>query len=244
MQKPVIKERSGDEIYTKYETVEKLIEIYDHIFQLYDCIWLPFNSNGRPIEQCFVNKYGRDKIKTTPQTCFNPETGICDFWRWKDDPDFYEIIRSEKTLIFDNPPFSALTRIIKELNSYNMDWILFGNTQSGLDRYNSVHCGYHILGAVPFDNVEEDKKISISLFSNLFKEIKYVFGIGTDNRDSGNLTEWSDRCNLQKYRDRGGLVGSSEIINICARGFVFDLNKIQPGRAPHKFGGSIIYNGL
>jgi len=250
MQKPSIKNRSGDEIYTRKITCDKLRDRYEYIFSQYDYIWLPFNViYETPIYQSIAGKYGKDKILLTPHSCYNKELDLNDFFQWKKDKEFYNKVTSNKTLVFDNPPFSLGSKIIKNLTQNNVDYILFGNTMSALDKLKTLGCLYHILGQVPFDNTEDDKRIAISLFSNLFEEIKYQFDCGGEDRrdlygffNEDGSPSWSNRCNIQKYIDKDGLIGSAEVINVCARGYVFHKNKIIAcDKTTHCFGGGMKY---
>ena len=78
--------------------------------------------------------------------------------------------------------------------------------------------------------------------NNLFTEIKYVFGVGADKRDNAcGAMAWSDRVNIPKYISRGGEIGSAEVINVCARGYIFYLNRIVSGKKSKKFGGGMFY---
>jgi len=146
-------------------------------------------------------------------------------------------------LLFDNPPFSKWSKIVREqLIPNNIDYILFGDSLTALDRVNMFRCGYRILGRVPFGNCDPKKRINISLFSNLFDDIKYEFGVGTDKADLSNGTmEWSERVNIQKYIDRNGEISSAEIVNVCLRNYVFKLSNIDFSKKSKKFGGGIFY---
>lgn len=237
-----VKERSGDEYYTKEETVIEIINRYKETFDRFDYIWIPFNSEGKAIHRVMVDVFGEKRILLTPKSCIN-ELGFPDFFNWKKDLNFKQVIENSKVLVFDNPPFSLWSKIVREeLIPNNIDYILFGDSMTGLNRVKSFGCGYRILGRVPFENCDPKKRINISLFSNLWSDIKYEFGIGTDKADNSNGSmEWSERVNIPKYIERGGEIASAEVINVCLRGYTFKLDNIDRSRKSKKFGGGIFY---
>lgn len=237
-----VKQRSGDEYYTKEETVVEIVNRYKDVFYSYDYIWLPFNSKDKPIYNTLIGIFGRNKILLTPESCTD-DIGIPNFFNWKSNQALKQLVESKKVLVFDNPPFSLWSKIVKEeLIPNNIDYILFGDSMTALNRVKSFGCGYRILGRVPFENCDPKKRINISLFSNLWSDIKYEFGIGTDKADNSNGTmEWSDRVNIQKYVDRGGEISSAEVINVCLRGYTFKLENIDKTKKSKKFGGGIFY---
>ena len=239
-----VNKRSGDEYYTKSETVKLLIERYIDIFKDYDFIWIPFNSVDKPICVEFKKFFGNDKIITLPDSCCNDELGYNDFFKWKDDYIFYDFIMNNKVLLFDNPPFSLWSKIVKEeILPNNLNYILFGDSMTALNRVNSFNCGYRILGRVPFENCDSKKRINIALFSNLWSDIKYEFGIGTDRADnSWGKMEWTTKVNIDKYKNRDGEIASAEIINVCLRNYVFNLKQVDKNKKSKKFGGGIFYN--
>lgn len=238
-----IKQRSGDEYYTSVETVKILMDKYRQIFNSFDYIWIPFNSDDKPIYQEFKKQFG-DKVITLPNICYDEQLGFNDFFKWKEDKHFYNLITKNKTILFDNPPFSVWSKIVgQELVPHNINYILFGDSMTALNRVNKFKCGYRVLGRVPFENCEPKKRINISLFSNLWSDIKYEFGIGSDKADNSYGTmAWSDRVYIQKYKDRLGEVSSAEVINISLRGYIFKLKKIDDTVKSKKFGGGIFYN--
>lgn len=237
-----VKERSGDEYYTKEETVIEIINRYKETFDRFDYIWIPFNSEGKAIHRVMVDVFGEDKVLLTPESCIN-ELGFPDFFNWKKDLNFKQIVGNNKVLVFDNPPFSLWSKIVREeLIPNNIDYILFGDSMTGLNRVNSFGCGYRILGRVPFENCDPKKRINISLFSNLWSDIKYEFGIGTDKADNSNGSMgWSERVNIPKYIERDGEIASAEVINVCLRGYTFKLDNIDRSKKSKKFGGGIFY---
>ena len=238
-----VNKRSGDEYYTKSETIKTIIERYIDIFRKFDYIWIPFNSDNKPIYLEFIKEFGKEKILTLPDSCYDSELNMKDFFKWKDDDEFYNLIMNNKVLLFDNPPFSLWSKIVKqELIPHNVDYILFGDSMTGLNRVNSFGCGYRILGRVPFENCDPKKRINIALFSNLWNDIKYEFGLGTDKADnSWGGMEWSDRVNIDKYRNRDGEIASAEVINVCLRNYTFYLKNIDKTKKSRKFGGGIFY---
>ena len=239
-----VNKRSGDEYYTKVETIQAIIEKYIDIFIKFDYIWIPFNSDDKPIYLEFIKNFGKEKILTLPNSCYNPELEIKDFFKWKDNNDFYNLVINNKVLLFDNPPFSLWSKIVKqELIPYNIDYVLFGDSMTALDRVNSFGCGYRILGRVPFENCDLKKRINISLFSNLWDDIKYEFGFGTDKADnSWGKMKWTDKVNIDKYKNRNGEIASAEVINVCLRNYIFHLKNIDKTKKSKKFGGGIFYN--
>lgn len=238
-----VNKRSGDEYYTKTETIQTIIERYFNIFDNYDFIWIPFNSKNKPIYIELINIFGDDKILTLPDSCYNKNLDINDFFKWEDDINFYRIIKENKILLFDNPPFSLWSKIVKNvLIPNNIDYILFGDSMTALNRVNSFNCGYRILGRVPFENCDPKKRINISLFSNLWDDIKYEFGFGTDKADnSWGEMKWTDKVNIEKYKQRDGEIASAEIINVCLRNYIFHLKNIDKTKKSKKFGGGIFY---
>ena len=238
-----VNKRSGDEYYTKSETIHEIIKRYRDIFENFDYIWIPFNSDNKSIYTEFVKEFGKEKILTLPESCYNPEIGIKDFFKWRENKNFFDLIAKNKVLLFDNPPFSLWSKIVKqELIPHNINYILFGDSMTALNRVKSFNCGYRILGRIPFENCDPKKRINISLFSNLWNDIKYEFGLGTDRADnSWGKMVWSDKVNIEKYKNRGGEIASAEIINVCLRNYTFDLKKIDNARKSKKFGGGIFY---
>ena len=257
--------RSGFEYYTREETVRKIIIEYGDIFSNADIIWLPFNSHGKPIFNIISNVYGKGygkEVITNPQKeeWYNEELGCYDFWKWENDVEFRKKILTNRVLVFDNPMFKGSTAVMRNLIRYkklnpNLHFILFSDALTGMNKVNSLNkeengrIGYHILGNVGFDNSEPEKRISIALFSDLFNEIKFVYGIGRDGCDIDGLRYWSKRCNIPKYRDEhDGIINSAEIRTVCTRGKVglggyefkldrFDFNK----KCVRRFGGCAKY---
>jgi hypothetical protein len=254
--KPSADDRSGYEYFTKELTVRKIEREYRSRFMDADIIWLPFNSEDKPIykilSDIYGNGYGKQVI-TNPRTkeWYNEELGCYDFWEWYNDKNFVRMILTQKVLVFDNPPFKGATSVMRCLlnakkQNPNLNFILFSDAMTGMNKVTSLHkdggVGYHILGNVEFDNAAPDKRISIALFSNLFKEIKFVYGLGIDPRDKHGIQYWSQRCNLEKYRDeRNGEISSAEMINVCARGYVFKLDRFDFTQKCVKFGGCAKY---
>ena len=184
-----VRKRSGDDCYTSSDTVLKIISRFGDVFKQYDYVWIPFNSEDKPIVAEMRKFLGDDKVLTLPESCYCPELGFKDFFKWKDDISFFNLIKSHKVLCFDNPPFSKWSKIVREeLFPHGTDYILFGDSLTALNRVRSFRCGYRILGRVPFENCEPNKRVNIALFSNLFDDIKYEFGIGTDKADLSNGT--------------------------------------------------------
>jgi len=259
--KPSNHDRSGYEYYTKEETVRKIIYHYDYHFRKSDIIWLPFNSEDKPIFKIMSERYPNKRVITNPhkKEWYNENIGCYDFWEWVDDAEFRTMILNNRVMVFDNPPFKGATNVMRNLliareRNKNLNFILFSDAMTGMNKVTSLNkngaIAYHILGNVEFDNTQDkDKRISIALFSNLFEEIKFVYGIGIDQRDRNGIQHWSERCNLHKYRDeRGGQISSAELINVCARGtpelggYEFKLNRFDFTQKCVKFGGCAIYN--
>ena len=81
------------------------------------------------------------------------------------------------------------------------------------------------------------------MFTNLWSDIKYEFGIGTDRADnSWGKMEWTTKVNIDKYKNRDGEIASAEIINVCLRNYVFNLKQVDKNKKSKKFGGGIFYN--
>jgi hypothetical protein len=74
-------ERSGYEYYTKEETVKKIVQEYQNVFGNSNLIWLPFNSDDKPIYRILSNIYGKGKVITNPhkEEWWNEELGCYDF---------------------------------------------------------------------------------------------------------------------------------------------------------------------
>lgn len=238
-----VNKRSGDEYYTKKETVLEVLCRYKVLFDKFDYVWLPFNSEHQEIYSVCRSVLGDDKVLLTPQSCYDDSLGFPDFFKWKCDKVFFDKVTQNKTLVFDNPPFSLWSKIVREeLLPNNISYILFGDSMTALNRVKMFNCGYRILGRVPFENCDPKKRINISLFSDLWDDIKYEFGLGTDKADNSNgAMTWTDRVNIQKYKDRDGEISSAEIINVCLRNYVFYLNRIDRAKKSKKFGGGVFY---
>ena len=87
-----VNKRSGDEYYTKSETIHEIIKRYRDIFENFDYIWIPFNSDNKSIYTEFVKEFGKEKILTLPESCYNPEIGIKDFFKWGENKNFFDLI--------------------------------------------------------------------------------------------------------------------------------------------------------
>lgn len=120
--------------------------------------------------------------------------------------------------------------IVKILNQYNIDWMLYGGTLCGANKIKFG--GWDILGRVKFEN--KDNWVNISIFSPLFETIKYNFGYSQTDK----LLEIGDKS-IDKYN---GHLSSSEIANVCQRGYILNVSewRYENGQSEHKFGGSIL----
>ena len=60
-QNPSSTKRSGDDYYTSSDTTVKIIQRFRSIFESYDYIWIPFNSEDKPIVSEFRKAFGASK---------------------------------------------------------------------------------------------------------------------------------------------------------------------------------------
>lgn len=233
MQISNIKERNNDEFYTPKHFVERHLIDYADIFDKYEYIYIPFCTKQHDIYKVFWAKY-KDKILTTPDLYYSSESNCNDFFGvFEDKGEFYSLITSHKTLVFDNPPFSKFMKIARTLNENKIDWMLYGGTLCGANKIQFG--GWDILGRVKF--VNRDNWVNVSVFSPLFDKIKYLWGYSPTD----NLLKIGAKT-LESY---GGHLSSSEIVNVCQRGYVLNVSdyRYESGSSEHKFGGSLLLKG-
>lgn len=231
MQTSNINERADNEFYTPESFCKKHIEDYDYIFSKYDKIWIPFSKKTHPMYKILYKKYG-NKIITTPDKFYDIEIKCNNFFKCfdKDNNCIIDEVINNKTLVFDNPPFSEFTKIVKLLNKNNIQWMLYAGTLCGSNKIK--YGGWDILGRVKFYN--RNNWVNVSIFSPLFDKIKYNFGYSQTDK----LLNVGKRT-LESYN---GHLSSSEIVNVCQRGYVLNINdyRYEKGKEEHKFGGSIL----
>ena len=60
-----VNKRSGDEYYTKSETIKEIIKRYYDIFEKLNYIWIPFNSDDKSIYTEFVKEFKNVYLRFT-----------------------------------------------------------------------------------------------------------------------------------------------------------------------------------
>jgi len=249
-QNPSKEKRGGDEYYTAPYLVEHIAKRYKYLFDEYDKIYMPFDSEKRDMGK-IMKEYYQDKIIFTPDKYYNEAIGCNDFFMAINDKEFIDTL-PVKTLIYDNPPFSKMTQILDTIKpkehlfgkERGFDYLLFGDGLTGLNKLKRTDfSGYFILGRLWFIYLEKYKKdpaVNIALFSNKFNKIQadfFDYGLRRNNRK----LPFTDTINIEKLKElceKG--ISSAQLVNYTQRGLIFDSKKFYDN-IRGKFGGAYKY---
>ncbi len=209
---PNKKNRSGDEHYTTEEAAEIVCnEVKSYTVDTH--ILMPFCSADSPLYYVAKDVFS-DALSVTFIDGFCTDQELANYEYINDNP-----------LMFDNPPFSSMSRMVKtlyygDLTIPKMDFILFGNALCFASAVKDMNIGGIFCRELKYTS---GKPVNTVLLSNLFPDYRAVTS-----------------RNKNIVIDEKRVLSSSEIANrVYDRGFVYPLKK-RYDRKP--FGGGYKFN--